>query len=118
MNRASAFGRGNWETRQLSYTAISYDVYTGKPERVDLDAITFADSRRYTPFTPLPDTHVWASFGHLGGYSSAYYTYLWDKVIAEDFFVSSIIRTCWPATPRRAIAASFSNRATPCPPTT
>jgi hypothetical protein len=21
-----------------------------------------------------------------GGYSSAYYTYLWDKVIAEDFF--------------------------------
>jgi thimet oligopeptidase len=30
---------------------------------------------------------MWASFGHLGGYSSAYYTYLWDKVIAEDFFV-------------------------------
>ena len=27
-----------------------------------------------------------ASFSHLGGYSSAYYTYLWDKVIAEDFF--------------------------------
>jgi thimet oligopeptidase len=35
----------------------------------------------------LPETHMWASFGHLGGYSSAYYTYLWDKVIAEDFFV-------------------------------
>lgn len=30
---------------------------------------------------------MWASFGHLGGYSSAYYTYLWDKVIAEDFFL-------------------------------
>jgi thimet oligopeptidase len=28
---------------------------------------------------------MFASFGHLGGYSSAYYTYLWDKVIAEDF---------------------------------
>ena len=36
---------------------------------------------------PLPDTHMWASFGHLAGYSSAYYTYLWDKVIAEDFFM-------------------------------
>jgi thimet oligopeptidase len=35
----------------------------------------------------VPDTHQWASFGHLGGYSSAYYTYLWDKVIAEDFFL-------------------------------
>jgi thimet oligopeptidase len=30
---------------------------------------------------------MFASFGHLGGYSSAYYTYLWDKVIAEDFFL-------------------------------
>jgi thimet oligopeptidase len=29
---------------------------------------------------------MWASFTHLSGYSSAYYTYLWDKVIAEDFF--------------------------------
>jgi thimet oligopeptidase len=35
---------------------------------------------------PLPGTHSFASFGHLAGYSSAYYTYLWDKVIAEDFF--------------------------------
>lgn len=87
MNRAAAFGRGTWVTRQLSFTAISYDIYKGKPEDVDLDAVTFADSRSYTPFTPLPDTHFWASFGHLGGYSSAYYTYLWDKVIAEDFFV-------------------------------
>ena len=29
---------------------------------------------------------MYASFTHLGGYSSAYYTYMWDKVIAEDFF--------------------------------
>ena len=87
MNRAAAFGRGTWVARQLSFTAISYDLYKDKPENVDLDAITFADSRNYTPFIPLPDTHFWASFGHLGGYSSAYYTYLWDKVIAEDFFV-------------------------------
>ena len=29
---------------------------------------------------------MYASFGHLAGYSSAYYTYMWDKVIAEDFF--------------------------------
>ena len=87
MNRAAAFGRGSWVTRQLSFTAISYDIYKGKPQDVDLDAVTFADSRNYTPFAPLPETHMWASFGHLGGYSSAYYTYLFDKVIAEDFFV-------------------------------
>jgi thimet oligopeptidase len=29
---------------------------------------------------------MYASFTHLAGFSSRYYTYLWDKVIAEDFF--------------------------------
>ena len=87
MNRASAFGRGGWVARQNSFSAISYDIYKTKPSDVNLDAVTLDDCRRYTFFTPLPDTHQWASFGHLGGYSSAYYTYLWDKVIAEDFFL-------------------------------
>jgi thimet oligopeptidase len=87
MNRASAFGRGGWVGRQNSFSAISYDIYKTTPENVDLDKVTLDDASRYTLFTPLPDTHQWASFGHLGGYSSAYYTYLWDKVIAEDFFL-------------------------------
>jgi len=87
MNRASAFGRGGWVGRQNSFSAISYDIYKTKPADVDLDKVTLDDASRYTLFTPLPDTHQWASFGHLGGYSSAYYTYLWDKVIAEDFFL-------------------------------
>ena len=87
MNRASAFGRGGWVGRQNSFSAISYDIYKTTPENVDLDKVTLDDASRYTLFTPLPGTHQWASFGHLGGYSSAYYTYLWDKVIAEDFFL-------------------------------
>jgi thimet oligopeptidase len=86
MNRASAFGRASWVSQQDTYTAISYDIYKTKPEDVDLDAVAVADQKKYTPFTPLPGGHMYASFGHLGGYSSAYYTYLWDKVIAEDFF--------------------------------
>jgi len=87
MNRASAFGRGGWVGRQNSFSAISYDIYKTKPENVDLDKVALDDARRYTLFQPLAETHQWASFGHLGGYSSAYYTYLWDKVIAEDFFL-------------------------------
>jgi thimet oligopeptidase len=86
MNRASAFGRGMWASQQNAYTAISYNIYKGKPEDVDPDAVTAAAENQYTPLTPLPGTHQYASFGHLAGYSSAYYTYLWDKVIAEDFF--------------------------------
>lgn len=86
MNRASAFGRANYVAAQISYTALSYDVYKSKPQDVDVDAVTYDDTKRYTLFIPLPGTHMYASFGHLSGYSSAYYTYMWDKVIAEDFF--------------------------------
>jgi len=86
MNRASAFGRGSWVSQQNTYTAISYDAYKGKPEDVDLDAMTLANLERYSHTEPTPTTHLYASFGHLASYSSAYYTYLWDKVIAEDFF--------------------------------
>jgi len=35
---------------------------------------------------------MYASFGHLTGYSSNYYTYAFDKVIALDFFASSTPR--------------------------
>jgi thimet oligopeptidase len=87
MNRANAFGRANSAAAQISYTALSYDIYKGNPKDVDLDAVTLADTKRYTLFTPPTGTHMYASFGHLSSYSSAYYTYMWDKVIAEDFFL-------------------------------
>jgi thimet oligopeptidase len=86
MNRASAFGRGSRVSGQITYTAISYDIYRSKPEDVNPDAVTMENLKRYSQTIPLPGTHLYASFGHLGSYSSAYYTYLWDRVIAEDFF--------------------------------
>ncbi|HEX8813881.1 MAG TPA: M3 family metallopeptidase [Terriglobales bacterium] len=87
MNRASAFGRASYVARQNALSAISYDVYRDKPQEVDLDAIPIRDFERYTFLTPLlVDEHQYASFGHLAGYSSAYYTYMWDKVIALDFY--------------------------------
>jgi thimet oligopeptidase len=86
MNRAAAFGRASYVSQQNSYTALSYDVYDANPQAVNLDAITDRDTVKYTLFAPLAGTHMYAAFGHLAGYSSAYYTYMWDKVIAEDFF--------------------------------
>ncbi len=86
MDRALAFGRGLQIAQQTRYTAISYDIYSKPPDQVDLDGITFATLKEYTPYTEVPGTHMWASFGHLAGYSSAYYTYMWDKVIAQDFY--------------------------------
>jgi thimet oligopeptidase len=86
MRQASAFGRANYVGQQNGYTALSYDIYNAKPEDVDLDAVADRDMANYTPFTPLPGTHMYASIGHLSSYSSAYYTYMWDMVIAQDFF--------------------------------
>lgn len=86
MKRAQAFGRGLWVQSQNSYTAMSYDMYSQSPENLDLDKITKEDTEKYTPYKSIPDTYMYASFGHLAGYSSAYYTYLWDKVIAQDFY--------------------------------
>ncbi|MBS0393192.1 MAG: Zn-dependent oligopeptidase [Proteobacteria bacterium] len=86
MNRAAAFGRAGWLEGQNAYAAISYDLHRVPASAVDPDAVVAADVARLTMLRPLADTHEWAGFGHLAGYSSAYYTYLWDKVIALDFF--------------------------------
>jgi Zn-dependent oligopeptidase len=86
MRRASAFGRAIFVAQQDGYSAVSYDIYDTDPKNVDFDAIADRDTLKYTPFTLLPGAHMYASFGHLAGYSSAYYTYMWDKVIAVDFF--------------------------------
>jgi thimet oligopeptidase len=86
MNRASAFGRASSISRQNMYSAISYVMYKGDPAGIDPDAVTDNAVRKYAMVEALPGTHEYASFGHLGSYSSAYYTYMWDKVIALDFF--------------------------------
>jgi len=37
-------------------------------------------------FDYIDGTHFYASFGHLEGYTSAYYTYMWSLVISKDLF--------------------------------
>ena len=85
-NRADAFGRGLWTRLQLVYTNVSFDLHNTTPDPTKVEK-TFADNtRRFLPYQPVEGDHQIASFGHLVGYSSAYYTYLWDKVIAQDLF--------------------------------
>jgi thimet oligopeptidase len=87
MNRASAFGRGVSVSFQNALSATLYEIYKSKPEDVDLESVVLGDVHRYTPFATIPQqAYFYASFNHLAGYSSSYYTYMWDKVIAEDFF--------------------------------
>ena len=86
MNHASAFGRADGIRTQLVYTSYSLDTHTADPEKLDLDALLRAEYKRFSPYQWIEGNRMYASFGHLVGYSSNYYTYLFDKAIALDFF--------------------------------
>jgi thimet oligopeptidase len=86
MNRAGAFGRADSVRTQLFYTSYSLDTHRLDPETLDLDALLQEDYRRFLPYEWVDGNRLYASFTHLTGYSSNYYTYLYDKVIALDFF--------------------------------
>ena len=86
MKRAGAFGRADWIRTQLYYTTLSLDLHDRDPAGLDLDAVTRELYKEFQPWTWLEGNRMYASFGHLTGYSSNYYTYAFDKVIALDFF--------------------------------
>jgi len=86
MNHASAFGRADGIRTQLVYTSYSLDTHNADPATLDLDALLLAEYKRFSPYAWIDGNRMYASFGHLVGYSSNYYTYLFDKAIALDFF--------------------------------
>ena len=86
MNRADAYGRAAWVQGQLLYSTYSLQTHQADPATIAFTPLFQNDQRRFTPFQPLPGANTFASFTHLVGYSSNYYTYVLDKVIAVDFF--------------------------------
>jgi thimet oligopeptidase len=86
MKLAGAFGRADWMRSQLYYTTLSLDLHDQDPTNLDLDGTTKRLYEALQPWSWLDGNRMYASFGHLTGYSSNYYTYAFDKVIALDFF--------------------------------
>nr|WP_300047753.1 M3 family metallopeptidase [uncultured Nocardioides sp.] len=84
MRRAEQFGKGLYAVQQMSYAARSYWFHAGQHD--DLTAYGDDLQRRYSVFPPLDGAHMHCAFGHLDGYSSGYYTYMWSLVIAKDLF--------------------------------
>lgn len=84
MRAGVEFGKGYLERTQMFYAAVSYLLHLELPE--DISARVAELQAKYSLVAPLPDTHFHASFGHLEGYSSGYYTYAWSLVIAKDLF--------------------------------
>ncbi|WP_139979868.1 M3 family metallopeptidase [Nocardioides litoris] len=84
MRASDDFGKGAQARTQMFYAAMSYRFHVERP--ADLTARMVELQEQYSAWPYQPGTHMYASFGHLGGYSSAYYTYMWSLVIAKDLF--------------------------------
>ncbi|MBB2890863.1 M3 family metallopeptidase [Flexivirga oryzae] len=84
MRRADDFGKGFQARTQMFYAALSLNIHLRRYD--DLTAVVRDLQARYSVFPYVPDTHFHCAFGHLDGYSSGYYTYMWSLVIAKDMF--------------------------------
>jgi thimet oligopeptidase len=82
MRAGEDFGKGCTARTQMSYAAVSYRLH--QLPVADITDFVAEIVSAYDLFAPVEGTHFHASFGHLGGYSSAYYTYMWSLVIAKD----------------------------------
>ncbi|MBN2725345.1 MAG: Zn-dependent oligopeptidase [Deltaproteobacteria bacterium] len=86
MKKANEFGKGVHIMRQMFYAALSHTYHDRIPGKPDLMKILRNVQKKYSPWDYLPKTATYANFGHLVGYSSQYYTYMWSLVIAKDLF--------------------------------
>lgn len=84
MRAGEEFGKGFLARTQMFYAAVSYRLHMERPGDITARVLELYDA--YNLIRPIPDTHFHTGFGHLEGYSSAYYTYMWSQVIAKDMF--------------------------------
>ncbi|MET0406339.1 MAG: M3 family metallopeptidase [Cystobacter sp.] len=77
--------KGMSTRRQAFLSAVSLEYYSREPG-FDTTGVLKQLQDRLSPFRHeyRDGTRFQLSFGHLDGYSAAYYTYLWSSVIAKD----------------------------------
>ncbi len=87
MKKADDVGKGVLNMRQISYATLSYEYHKGNPENIDLLQMQKEVFDKTSPFKQYENDYTFASFGHLNGYSSMYYTYMWSLAIAKDLAI-------------------------------
>jgi thimet oligopeptidase len=87
MRASKEFGKGAQTRHQTFLASVSLRLHAAvDPARLDFDASVRDLQAAFSVYRWVPGTHLYASFGHLNGYSAMYYSYLWSLVIAKDVF--------------------------------
>jgi thimet oligopeptidase len=86
MTRASAHGRALSTLTQVMYATYSMETHDRRAAELDLDILLREGYDRFSKYDFVDGNRMYAAFTHLVGYTSNYYTYLYDKVIALEFF--------------------------------
>ena len=86
MTRASAHGRGLSTLTQVMYATYSMETHDRRAAELNLDMLLREGYDRFSRYEFVDGNYMYAAFTHLIGYTSNYYTYLYDKVIALEFF--------------------------------
>jgi thimet oligopeptidase len=87
------FGKGCRRAPRCSMPRVLLPPHrTGRPITRPMSPNCSAATTLFALLPRAPTSQ--ASFGHLEGYSSAYYTYMWSLVIAKDLFRPSTATTC------------------------
>jgi thimet oligopeptidase len=86
MIKASAHGRALSTLTQVMYATYSLETHDRMASEIDLDALLREGYDRFSKYEFVDGNRMYAAFTHLVGYTSNYYTYLYDKVMALEFF--------------------------------
>ncbi len=85
LRAAEEYGKGMNVMGQMLYALFALTLYDRDPAGVDPGQLLGDLQKELTFFEKVPGTAMECAFGHLHGYSSNYYTYMWSLVISKDF---------------------------------
>ncbi len=105
MTRASAHGRALSTLTQVMYATYSMETHDRAAAELDLDTLLREGYDRFSLYEFVDGNRMYAAFTHLVGYTSNYYTYLYDKVMALEFFEEFRKTATNPANPFDAATA-------------